>query len=88
MAEIEQNPSERVCHEPKSDGRTVSSPLNGRCGGAPRGSGFKQIDFVKWDRLFLGGASDKAIADALGISYRTFVRRKHDRWRQQESASD
>jgi hypothetical protein len=42
------------------------------------------IDFAKWNRLALNGASDKAIADALGVSYRTFKRRKAERQREDE----
>jgi len=86
MAEIEQNLTEACGHEPKLDGRAVTSAVNGRRGGAPRGSGFKVVDLAKWNRLAVSGASDKAIADALGISRRTLKRRIADRLRQDDPA--
>jgi hypothetical protein len=82
MTEIEQNLMEAGGHEPKLDGRAATSAINGRRGGARRGSGFKVIDLAKWNRLFFGGASAKDIAHALGISRRTLKRRIADRLRQ------
>jgi hypothetical protein len=84
MAEIEPNLVEACGHEPKLDGRAVTSAINGRCGGAPRGSGFKVIDLAKWNRLAISGASAQAIARALGISRRTLKRRITDRLRQDD----
>ena len=81
MAESEQNLTETCGHEPK-DGRAVTSAVNGRSGGAPRGSGFKVIDLVKWNRLAISGASAQAIAQALGVSRRTLKRRMAERVRQ------
>lgn len=60
--------------KPKSDGRSRTSAVNGRLGGRPRGT-VKTVDQAKWNRLFLGGASAKSTADALGISIRTLKRR-------------
>jgi len=34
------------------------------------------MDRAKWDRLFCDGATDDMIADALGVSMRTFKRWK------------
>ena len=84
MDEIEQNLMEACGHEPKLDGRAVTSAVNGRCGGAPRGSGFKVIDLAKWNRLAISGASDREVARALGISRRTLKRRKADLRRQND----
>lgn len=86
-------------HTWKSEGgRNVESPLvamaqgrglnpleisrqNGVRGGRPRVA----MDWGKWSRLAVDGASDKTIADALGISRRTLKRRKADGLRQEES---
>jgi DNA-binding NarL/FixJ family response regulator len=43
-----------------------------------------QMDWSKWNRLAISGASDKDIARALGISRRTLKRRKAARLRQNE----
>ena len=40
-----------------------------------------QMNWEKWNRFAFGGASDKAIVDALGISRRTLKRRIAERLR-------
>jgi transcriptional regulator GlxA family with amidase domain len=53
----------------------------GRNGGRPKGSGIKVIDWAKYQRLGLDGLSLEAVARQLGISRRTFERRKRQRQR-------
>ncbi len=68
--------------KPKSDGRAITSAGNGaRSHGRPR----VRMDWAKWNRLAMDGASDKDIARALGISRRTLKRRKADRQAQEFS---
>ena len=82
MESIDLKSTKVVRHNPRpSAARSDAARRNGaRSHGRPRVS----MDWVNWNRLAFGGASDKAIADALGISYRTFKRRKTDRLRQTE----
>jgi DNA invertase Pin-like site-specific DNA recombinase len=61
------------------DGRARTSPLNAKLGGRPKGSGVKQVDWGKYQRLGLDGLPMETIARQLGVSVRTFKRRKRQR---------
>jgi hypothetical protein len=65
----------RSCQNLKLDGRVQTSAGNGRLGGRPR----KHLDSVEWGRLALLGMSNRASANRLGMSLRTFLRRKRER---------
>jgi hypothetical protein len=77
MDSNEQKVTEAGMPKPNLDGRATTSAANGARGGRPR----IRMDHWKWDRQRLNGASDKDIARALGISYRTLKRRKAERVR-------
>ena len=59
--------------------RSDAARMNGaKSHGRPR----VQMDWAKWNRLAISGASDKDTARALGISRRTLKRRRAERLRQ------
>jgi DNA invertase Pin-like site-specific DNA recombinase len=74
-----------TCRQKPNDARKRTSPLNGLRGGRPRGSGVKTVDWRVYMCLGLDGSPDTTIAKALGISVRTFKRRKAERQRQGDS---
>ena len=65
--------------KPNSPARTAANQRNAKLGGRPKGSGVLLVDWAKYRRLGLNGRSDKEIAGILGVSVRTFKRRKAER---------
>jgi hypothetical protein len=74
---VSENLPARVGQKPNSDDRALTSPVNGKLGGRPRGSG-KRIDLAKQHRLVLAGLSPEAIAKKLGVCVRTLTRRRRE----------
>jgi hypothetical protein len=62
-----------------SPAKLAANRKNGLKGGRPRGSGMKLVDWKKYQRLWFPGMWDKEIAGLLGVSVRTFKRRKAER---------
>jgi len=84
MVQAGQNNTLCTRQKPK-DGRARTSAVNGKCGGRPRGAGVKHVDWAKYQRLEFDGLPMETIARHLGVSVRTFKRRRAERQRQDES---
>jgi len=74
-----------TCRQKPKDGRARTSPINAKLGGRPKGSGVKLVDWGKYQRLGFDGLPMETIARHLGVSVRTFKRRRAERQRQDES---
>jgi hypothetical protein len=71
-----------TCRQKPKDGRARTSAVNGKCGGRPRGAGVKLVDWGKYQRLGFEGLPMETIARQLGVSVRTFKRRRAELQRQ------
>jgi hypothetical protein len=65
--------------KPISAKQLAANQRNAKLGGRPKRSGVLLVDWAKYQRLGLDGRSDKEIAGILGVSVRTFKRRKAER---------
>ncbi len=78
--------------EPENDTSTLRQKAksayrvrNGKLGGRPRSAGMKRVDWAKYRRFYVDGLSQENIARQLGVSARTFLRRKAE-WERENEA--